>query len=153
MTRGELLAAAADAPQRASDRAEYIRDQIAAGIQAAHVAPCFARGFDRYACIGDTIECEHSGFRIVARLEFDEDRNIDDDDCHNVDTDVTGCNAEQQAALLEARRAWFANEWHYVGVVLSVWRVGVMLDGHAASLWGIECNYPGSEGLSDAGRA
>jgi hypothetical protein len=44
-------------------------------------------------------------------------------------------------------RQWCADLWCYVGVVLSVQHVpsGVMLDNHAASLWGIEWNYPGSD--------
>ena len=36
---------------------------------------------------------------------------------------------------------WRADDWFYVGVVLSVSRNGVMLSDHAASLWGIECNF------------
>jgi len=42
-------------------------------------------------------------------------------------------------------KAWCNDEWHYVGVVLSVSRKGIVLDEYAASLWGIECNYPGSD--------
>jgi hypothetical protein len=144
-TRGELLASAADAPQRASDRAEYVRAVIAAGVADAYRAPTFARGFDRFVCFGDSIECHYNGFRIHARIEHDSDHGIDDDDCHNPDQSVTGCNDEQFAQLLEAREAYARNEWHYCGVVLSVTREGVMLAEHAASLWGIECNYPDSD--------
>jgi hypothetical protein len=144
-TRGELLASAADAPQRASDRAEYVRAVIAAGVGDMYRAPTFARGFDRFVCFGDSIECHYNGFRIHARIEQDSDRQIDDDDCHNTEQSVTGCNDEQFAQLLAARQAWLDNEWHYCGVVLSVTRAGIMLAEHAASLWGIECNYPGSD--------
>ncbi len=45
----------------------------------------------------------------------------------------------------ETLRAWWADEWFYCGIVLSVSRSGVMLDDHAASLWGIEANHPGSD--------
>lgn len=45
----------------------------------------------------------------------------------------------------EALRAWCNDEWRWVGVVVSVSYAGVMLSKHAASLWGIECNYPGSD--------
>lgn len=45
----------------------------------------------------------------------------------------------------EVLRAWFASEWCYCGVVLSISRDGVMLDKSAASLWGIDKNYPGSD--------
>ena len=49
-------------------------------------------------------------------------------------------------AALAARRdfdylqSWCNDEWHYVGVVLSVARNGITLDSHAAALWGIESN-------------
>ena len=41
--------------------------------------------------------------------------------------------------------AWRRDEWFYCGIVLSVALEGVTLDAHAASLWGIEANYPGSD--------
>lgn len=45
----------------------------------------------------------------------------------------------------QAMRAWCRDEWWWGGVVLSVEKAGVVLDDHAASLWGIECNYPESD--------
>lgn len=36
---------------------------------------------------------------------------------------------------------WRDDEWFYVGVVLSVSRNGVELSDHAASLWGVDCNF------------
>jgi hypothetical protein len=53
--------------------------------------------------------------------------------------------ARAAAHDFEALRAWCADEWFYCGVVLSVSRDGVTLDDHAASLWGIEANHPGSD--------
>ena len=41
--------------------------------------------------------------------------------------------------------AWKNDEWFYCGVILSVAIDGIILDDHAASLWGIEANYPGSD--------
>jgi hypothetical protein len=41
--------------------------------------------------------------------------------------------------------SWRRDEWFYCGIVLSVSLEGVDLDPHAASLWGIEANYPGSD--------
>jgi hypothetical protein len=55
-------------------------------------------------------------------------------------------------AKTEAQRimdAWKADEWWYVGVRLSVKRGDVTLCGHAASVWGIECNYPRSDDKLD----
>ena len=104
----------------------------------------FTEKFDSYVCIGDTITCEVEGFTLVACIEHDVTHHIDDDDCHNIDQEVTGCDAAQQKKLIEARKAYFADDWFYCGVVISVSRNGVGISEHAASLWGIECNYPGS---------
>ena len=104
----------------------------------------FTEKFDSYVCIGDTITCEVEGFTLVAQIEHDTYTRIDDDDCHNIDQEVTGCDAAQQKKLIEARKAYFADDWFYCGVVISVSRNGVDISEHAASLWGIECNYPGS---------
>ena len=47
--------------------------------------------------------------------------------------------------MLDARKAWFNDEWFYCGIMLSVSYKGIVLDSNAASLWGIEANYPGSD--------
>jgi hypothetical protein len=111
-------------------------------------APKFTKGFGRFVCFGDSIECEAEGFTVRARIEHDAQRGIDDDDCHPAEyseeifgTETVESRAQFEQALA-ARNAWLADEWHYCGVVLSVERNGVMLDQHAASLWGVECNYP-----------
>jgi len=61
--------------------------------------------------------------------------------------DGWGLGTPEEAARkdFEAMRAWAADEWFWCGVVLSVSRNGVMLDTHAAGLWGIDCNYPNSD--------
>jgi hypothetical protein len=40
-------------------------------------------------------------------------------------------------ADFEQMRRWCDNQWRYWGVVLSVSKKGIVLDSHAASLWGI----------------
>jgi hypothetical protein len=105
----------------------------------------FIEKFDSYVCENDSITIDREGFTISARIERDTDYGIDDDDCHNEDQSVTGCNDEQFKKLLSARAAWLNDEWFYCGVVLSVKKGNVILDNHAASLWGIECNYPDSD--------
>jgi len=105
----------------------------------------FTQQFDRFVCEGDTIETERDGFTITARIVHDPDYGIDDDDMHNRDQSVTGCTDEEHARAMEARRAWTVGEWFYCGVVLSVSRNGHLIDDHAAALWGIEANYPGSD--------
>ena len=105
----------------------------------------FTDKFDSYICVGDSITVDVNGFTVTARIVFDGDTNIDDCDSHNVDQRVTGCDDAQQAKLLAARKAWSDDEWFYCGVVLSVTKADIELTDHAASLWGIECNYPGSD--------
>jgi hypothetical protein len=105
----------------------------------------FTEKFDSYVCEGDTIQTEIDGLTITATIERDQDYRIDDDDCHNPDQAVTGCSDKQFKKLLAARQAWFDDEWFYCGVVLSVEKNGVVLAEYAASLWGIEANYPGSD--------
>lgn len=105
----------------------------------------FSQTFDEYVCCYDTISVEIDGYEITARIEFDEDYKIDDDDCHNPDQSVTGCNDEQFDKLLAAREAWFRDEWFYCSVILSISKNGIELDDNAASLSGIECNYPDSD--------
>ena len=40
---------------------------------------------------------------------------------------------------------WRKGDWFYCGIVLSVSLEGVQLASHAASLWGIEANYPDAD--------
>ena len=111
----------------------------------------FKKGFDEYVCEGDTITTEHEGITYTASLVRDEGYGIDDDDIHNVDQSVTGCNDEQQEKLLFARAKWFAGEWWYCGL-----SIVASVNGHylgagkgfiipATSLWALEANYPGSD--------
>lgn len=81
--------------------------------------------FPDYACQGDEINWSFDGFDFVARLEYDADTRPDDSDCYSP---------------YDFAR-WKNDQWFYVGVVLSVSRNGVELSNHAASLWGIECNF------------
>ena len=81
--------------------------------------------FAKYACVGDSITWQLEGFDIVARLEYDTDTKPTDSDCY----------------APEDVQRWRDDKWFYVGVVLSVSRNGVELSDHAASLWGIDCNF------------
>ena len=82
--------------------------------------------FDRFVCAGDTITWAHKGFDICARVEYDSGTRPEDSDCYS----------KKQID------AWKNDEWFYCGIVLSVEFNGVELSDHAASLWGIECNFP-----------
>lgn len=107
--------------------------------------PKFTTPFDSYVVAGEFITCEADGFQFTARIERDEDSHIDDDDTHNTVQSVTGCNDDQFADLLEARKAWKQDFWWYCGIVISASYKGVDLGDHLASLWGIEVNYPDSD--------
>ena len=107
--------------------------------------PKFEEEFDSFVCENDSIQAEVDGVVYRAKIVFDTDLHIDDDDSHNVDQAITGCNDKQQAKLIAARKAWFSNEWVYCGVVISAIKAGIVIDRNAASLWGIEANYPGSD--------
>ena len=104
----------------------------------------FKQKFKKYACNGDSITLESNGITFIARIEHDSDSNIDDDDSHNIDQSVTGCNEEQQKRLLAAREAWSKDEWFYCGIVLTATIDGIELNS-TSSLWAIEANYPNSE--------
>lgn len=55
-----------------------------------------------------------------------------------------GTKGQRAARAVEADfkflQSWCNDDWHYVGVVLSVEKNGVELDRHAASVWGVEDN-------------
>ena len=51
--------------------------------------------------------------------------------------------AQDEAEAIMA--AWRRDEWFYCGIVLAIECETVELEMHAASLWGVEANYPGSD--------
>jgi hypothetical protein len=81
--------------------------------------------FDTYVCAGDSITWQAEGFDLTARLEYDTDSKPTDCDCYSA----------------EDIRRWKADEWFYGGIVVSVSIGGVKVSDHAASLWGIDCNF------------
>ena len=85
--------------------------------------------FGDYVCMGDSSTVERDGYTITARIEFDHYTTPDDD----------GFMGEEAAV------AWHNNEWFYCGVVLSVSCNDMLLVNRAASLWGVEVNFPGSD--------
>jgi len=81
--------------------------------------------FDAYVCAGDAITWKAEGFDLTATLERDEDTKPTDYECYSAD-DI---------------QRWKDDEWFYGGLVVSVSINGVELSDHAASLWGIDCNF------------
>ena len=119
----------------------------------------FRERFDRYVCEGDTIACEVEGFRVTARIVRDDCMDAPDQrqdgfwpSLYINDPGFIGPGnnfrerlAKAQAEAEAVMDAWRKDEWFYCGIVLVIECDGVELDENAASLWGIEANYPGSD--------
>jgi|TARA_R110000823_G_scaffold64711_8_gene151884 hypothetical protein len=89
----------------------------------------FTETFDKYVCVGDSVSVDVNGFTVEARLEHDPDTHLDDYDCYDD----------------AARKAWLNDDWFFGSVVLAVLKNDVVLDEHAASLSGVDVNFPGSD--------
>lgn len=119
----------------------------------------FTERFDSFVCEGDSIRCDADGFEIVARIVHDDCPDAPDErqDGFWPSLDIgapgfigPGRNfrarfAEAQQRAERVLEAWRTGDWFYCGIVLSVSREDVTLAEHAASLWGVEANYPGSD--------
>lgn len=81
--------------------------------------------FDKYICVGDYITWQKDGFTFTATIHDDLDTTPDGADCYS----------EKKI------QAWKDHDWFFCGIVISAEKEGVKLSDHAASLWGIECNY------------
>ena len=119
----------------------------------------FTEKFQTFVCEGDAIHCAAAGFDVTARIVCDDcpDRP-DERDCGfwpSLYKDAPGFIGpgkmfrerfdEAQARAKQIMKAWEDGDWFYCGVVLSVARDGVVIDDHAASLWGVEANYPDTD--------
>lgn len=114
----------------------------------------FKKPFNQYVCVGDRIYCVVAGFTIAARVERSDDTGPPDERDNGFwpshDPAAPGYVIPEnfdkaQAEAVGVMHAWRNDMWFYCGIVLEVSRGGVILDRHAASLWGIEANYPGSD--------
>lgn len=78
-----------------------------------------------YVCDGDTTTCTVGIFDCTATLVRDELTHVDDADCYS----------------RHQRARWFDDDWHYVGVCVTVSMGGVQLTGdYAHAVWGVEAN-------------
>ena len=119
----------------------------------------FTQKFDDYVCIGDSITCTVDGYTVTAQIAHDETPDAPDQrqdgfwpSLYPNDSGFIGAGngwrdrfdtAHARAERVMA--AWKNDEWYYCGVILSVALEGITLDRFAASLWGIEANYPDSD--------
>lgn len=127
----------------------------------------FTQKFDDYVCIGDTITCTVEGYTVTARISHDEMPDGPDErqdgfwpSLYKDDAGFIGAGNgwrdrfdKAQAKAERVMAAWKNDEWYYCGIILSVAIDGLTLDKFAASLWGIEANYPDSDNayLSNVG--
>jgi len=118
----------------------------------------FTESFDSFVCAGDTIAAQADGYTVTARVLRDDcpdapDRRqdgfwptLDPQDAGYIGADKSEADlATAKAQAKSVMDAWEADEWFYCGIVIRVARAGVTLDDYAASLWGIEANYPDSD--------
>ena len=119
----------------------------------------FTQRFDDFVCDGDSITCVVDGYTVTARLARDDTPDAPDErqdgfwpSLYPNDAGFIGAGngfrdrfAKAQAKAEAVMAAWKNDEWYYCGVILSVAIDGLTLDDHAASLWGIEANYPDSD--------
>jgi hypothetical protein len=119
----------------------------------------FSERFSTYVCPGDTITCEVDGFTVMAQIVLDDCPDAPDQrqdgfwpSLYIGDPGFIGPGngfrkrfAKAQAEAEAVMEAWRKGDWFYCGIVLSVTLEGVTLNAHAASLWGVEANYPGSD--------
>lgn len=85
--------------------------------------------FPGYICPGDYRRIECGPYSVTARIVDDLETRPDWFDCYDP----------------EHVRAWSRGDWYFAGVVLSVHVGEYLLDDNAASLWGIDCNFPGGD--------
>lgn len=125
----------------------------------ADASPNFKTRFDAFVCVGDTLETFIEGFTVTARIAPDMSGEPPDarqdgfwPSLNKDDSGFIGAGngwreryETQHARAQSVMDAWRKDEWFYCGVVLSVSRGGVILETHAASLWGIEANYPDAD--------
>ena len=103
--------------------------------------------FAAHVFADDASSVEREGVSITARIVYDPDYCIDDDDMHHKDPNsdtFKGSPAGEYERTQAARKAWEKDEWFYCGIVVDLERDG-WSKSHVASLWGLEANYPGSD--------
>ena len=86
--------------------------------------------FDKRPCPGDSIVWRNRGFTLTARIEVDDVATPREVDCYS-DDDI---------------KRWEADEWCYVGIVVTAEYKGWLLCDTAASLRGLECGLADDSG-------
>ena len=116
----------------------------------------FKKDFGNYVMEGDSITCEVDGFTAKATLYRDDDYtppdkrqdgfwpSLDPKSDGYIGPKSKRTLARETARMKEVMRSWNADEWHYYGVAVTIWKDDVQLTGdYDHALWGIEGNWPG----------
>ncbi|PCI53067.1 MAG: hypothetical protein COB36_13270 [Alphaproteobacteria bacterium] len=121
--------------------------------------PEFSEQFLPYVCLDDSINMDAGDYTVMARIAHDDTPDKPDERQDgfwpSLDPKAAGFigagngwrkRFEQQQAKAESvMAAWLNDEWFYCGIILSVSIDETIITDHAASLWGIEANYPDSD--------
>jgi len=116
----------------------------------------FKTSFSSFVCSGDIITCEAGPFTVLAQVVADDCPDAPDQrqdgfwpSLYKDAPGFIGPGPNHRQRFSEAQtkaeavmEGWRKGDWFYCGIVLSVSLEGVMLTSDAASLWGIEANYP-----------
>ena len=86
--------------------------------------------FNKHPCPGDSITWRNGGFTLVARIEFDDATKPREFDGYS-EEDI---------------KRWEADEWCYVGIVVTAEYKGWLLCDPAARLFGLECGLAEDSG-------
>ena len=121
----------------------------------------FTQTFDRFVSDGDAIACEMDGYNITAQIVRDDCPDPPDQrrdgfwpSLYKDAPGFIGPGKNFRQRFDEARtraeaimRTWREDEWFYCGIVLSVSFNNHPLLDKAASLWGVEANYPNTDNV------
>lgn len=122
----------------------------------ATAAPAFP-SFQSYVCEGDSVSVDVGRLTFTARIVRDDDAtppddrddgfwpSIDPESARYIGSDSPATLSDANALAESIITAWRNDEWFYCGVVISVRCGEITLDENAASLWGVEANYPPCE--------
>ena len=86
--------------------------------------------FSKHPCPGDSITWRNGGFTLTARIKLDDVTKPGEFDCYSED-DI---------------KRWEADEWCYVGIVVTAEYKRWRLEDPVASLWGLECGLTEDSG-------
>lgn len=115
----------------------------------------FTKAFGKFVCEGDTLACDVDGMTATATVYRDDNSDAPDQRQDGFWPSRKKTDAgyvepakfdEEHAKATEVMRAWKADEWFYCGVAVTIEKADVQLvHKYGAALWGVECNYPGSD--------